>query len=254
MRRHPGAVGVRAPPTHPLPWRGRDRRAAPAGALWRLRSHPGPAARRAAATPGRRHRGDRHRTGSQGPGMGHRRIAAALGRSPSTVRRWLRRARGRGHLTRLWQRGAQELIRLDADTFNQLAGTGNCCATPSPFSPPRPGGRATGWASTNPCGPSSACTPAAGFSPRRADPLAARSSGRARGLARPTPPVTMTTNIRRHGVTVNTIASACTPTTAVRPHRKRRCHGHFECRATVVRHRALRVVPAWSPALTFAVR
>ena len=58
-------------------------------------------------------------------GMGYRRIAAALGRSPSTVRRWLRRARGRGHLTRLWQRGAQELIRLDADTFNQLASTGN---------------------------------------------------------------------------------------------------------------------------------
>ena len=58
-------------------------------------------------------------------GVGHRRIAAALDRSPSTVRRWLRRARGRGHLTQLWQRGAQELIRLDADTFNRLASTGN---------------------------------------------------------------------------------------------------------------------------------
>lgn len=58
-------------------------------------------------------------------GAGHRRIAAALGRSPSTVRRWLRRARDRAHLTRLWQRGAQELIRLDADAFNQLTGTGN---------------------------------------------------------------------------------------------------------------------------------
>jgi IS30 family transposase len=55
----------------------------------------------------------------------HRRIAAALGRSPSTVRRWLRRAHDHAHLTRLWQRGAQELIRLDADTFNQLTGTGN---------------------------------------------------------------------------------------------------------------------------------
>ena len=41
-------------------------------------------------------------------GLGHRRIAAELGRSPSTVRRWLRRARGPGHLTRPWQRGAQE--------------------------------------------------------------------------------------------------------------------------------------------------
>ena len=58
-------------------------------------------------------------------GLGHRQIAAVLGRSPSTVRRWLRAARGRDHLTRLWQRGAQELIRLDADAFNQLASTGN---------------------------------------------------------------------------------------------------------------------------------
>ncbi len=30
-----------------------------------------------------------------------------------------------GHLNWLWQRGAQELIRLDADAFNQLTGTGN---------------------------------------------------------------------------------------------------------------------------------
>ncbi len=58
-------------------------------------------------------------------GLGYRRIAAALGRSPSTVRRWLRRARDRGHLNRLWQRGAQQLIRLDADAFNALATTGN---------------------------------------------------------------------------------------------------------------------------------
>jgi len=58
-------------------------------------------------------------------GMGHRQIAVALGRSPSTVRRWLRRARDHAHLTRLWRRGAQELIRLDADAFNQLTGTGN---------------------------------------------------------------------------------------------------------------------------------
>ena len=58
-------------------------------------------------------------------GLGYRRIAAALGRSPSTVRRWLRRARDPGHLNRLWQRGAQELIRLDAEAFNALASTGN---------------------------------------------------------------------------------------------------------------------------------
>jgi len=83
-------------------------------------------------------------------GLGHPRIAAELGRSPSTVRRWLRRARGPGHLTRLWQRGAQELVRLDADAFNQLASTGNRCATPSPSSPPRPGGRARRLGITEP--------------------------------------------------------------------------------------------------------
>ena len=58
-------------------------------------------------------------------GLGYRRIAAALGRSPSTVRRWCRRARDSGHLNWLWQRGAQELIRLDADAFNQLTTPGN---------------------------------------------------------------------------------------------------------------------------------
>ena len=58
-------------------------------------------------------------------GQGYRRIAAALGRSPSTVRRWLRRARDPAHLNRLWQRGAQELIRLHADAFNTLASTSN---------------------------------------------------------------------------------------------------------------------------------
>nr|VTP04784.1 hypothetical protein BIN_B_05709 [Mycobacterium riyadhense] len=41
------------------------------------------------------------------------------------MRRWLRRARDHAHLTRLWQRGAQQLIRLDQDAFNQLAATGN---------------------------------------------------------------------------------------------------------------------------------
>ena len=43
-RRHPEAVGIRSLPTRPWPGGGRDRRAAPAGALPRLRSHPGPAA------------------------------------------------------------------------------------------------------------------------------------------------------------------------------------------------------------------
>ena len=57
---------------------------------------------------------------SKAAGHGHRRIAAELQRSPSTVRRWLRRAMGNAHLQWLWQRGSQALIRLDPDAFNRL--------------------------------------------------------------------------------------------------------------------------------------
>jgi hypothetical protein len=58
---------------------------------------------------------------SKADGQGYRRIAAALGRPPSTVRRWLRSARGPGHLDWLWQRGAQRLIEFNPDAFNELA-------------------------------------------------------------------------------------------------------------------------------------
>jgi hypothetical protein len=51
--------------------------------------------------------------------------AAALGRSSSTVRRGLRRASDPGHPIWLSQRGAQELIRLDAEAFNALGSTAN---------------------------------------------------------------------------------------------------------------------------------
>jgi hypothetical protein len=57
---------------------------------------------------------------SKAAGHGHRRIAAELQRSASTVRRWLRRATRSAHLHWLWQRGSQVLIRLDPDAFNQL--------------------------------------------------------------------------------------------------------------------------------------
>jgi hypothetical protein len=57
---------------------------------------------------------------SKAAGHGHRRIAAALDRPPSTVRRWMRRATRSAHLHWLWQRGSQALIRLDPDAFNQL--------------------------------------------------------------------------------------------------------------------------------------
>lgn len=57
---------------------------------------------------------------SKAAGHGHRRIATALDRPPSTVRRWMRRATHNAHLQWLWERGSQALIRLDPDAFNQL--------------------------------------------------------------------------------------------------------------------------------------
>jgi len=48
-------------------------------------------------------------------GRGYRRIAADLGRSPSTVRRWLRRARDPGHLERLRQRGVARAREFDQE-------------------------------------------------------------------------------------------------------------------------------------------
>jgi predicted transcriptional regulator len=57
---------------------------------------------------------------SKAAGHGHRHIANELQRSPSTVRRWIRRGTGIAHLQWLWQRGSQALIRLDPDAFNQL--------------------------------------------------------------------------------------------------------------------------------------
>lgn len=53
-------------------------------------------------------------------GHGFRYLATELDRSPSTVRRWLRRATGNAHLQWLWQRGSQALIGLDPDAFNRL--------------------------------------------------------------------------------------------------------------------------------------
>ena len=57
---------------------------------------------------------------SKAAGHGHRHIATELDRSPSTVRRWMRRATRDAHLEWLWQRGSQALIRLDPDAFNRL--------------------------------------------------------------------------------------------------------------------------------------
>jgi Homeodomain-like domain len=52
-------------------------------------------------------------------GRGHRRIAADLGRSPSTVRRWLWAARGE-HAQWLRQRGTSVIVDLEPDNLNQI--------------------------------------------------------------------------------------------------------------------------------------
>ncbi len=104
----------------------------------------------------------------------------------------------------------------------------DACATPSPSWRLRPGARSTGWASTNPYGPSSACTPTAGFWQRRANsPCGPGPRGLGRRSCAPACLRHREHQHRCHGVTVNTTPSACTPTTAVRHHRKRRRPVHF---------------------------
>lgn len=57
-------------------------------------------------------------------GLGHRRIAATMGRPVSTVRRWLRRLPPE-HLDRLARDGTEHLLALDPDTFTALRYQGN---------------------------------------------------------------------------------------------------------------------------------
>lgn len=57
-------------------------------------------------------------------GLGHRRVAAAIDRPASTVRRWLRRLPDH-HLDRIHRDGVQRLLRLDPDTFRALRYDGN---------------------------------------------------------------------------------------------------------------------------------
>jgi len=53
-------------------------------------------------------------------GAGHRTIAAGLDRPESTVRRWLRGARG-AHADWLYQRGVQKVVNVDRDLLTRLA-------------------------------------------------------------------------------------------------------------------------------------
>ena len=53
-------------------------------------------------------------------GAGHRTIAAGLDRPASTVRRWLRGARG-AHAQWLYQQGVQKVVAVDRDLLTRLA-------------------------------------------------------------------------------------------------------------------------------------
>lgn len=57
-------------------------------------------------------------------GLGYRRIAAAIDRPVSTVRRWLRRLPPT-HLQRLVREGTKHLLALDPDTFTTIRYRGN---------------------------------------------------------------------------------------------------------------------------------
>ena len=53
-------------------------------------------------------------------GAGHRTIAAGLDRPASTVRRWLRGARG-AHAEWLYHQGVQKVVNVDRDLLTRLA-------------------------------------------------------------------------------------------------------------------------------------
>ena len=80
---------------------------------------------------------------SKAAGHGHRHIATELDRSPSTVRRWMRRATRDAHLEWLWQRGSQALIRLDPTRSTGCPAPPTRCATRLP-SWPQPHARGRG--------------------------------------------------------------------------------------------------------------
>ena len=117
-------LGLRPPPYDPFPRHGdRDDQASP-HPMRVLLVHPRRDARRAATR-----RADTtavigtallHKAN----GLGHRRIAVAIDRPVSTVRRWLRRLPP-AHLDRIHRDGVQRLLRLDPDTFTALRYDGN---------------------------------------------------------------------------------------------------------------------------------
>jgi len=57
-------------------------------------------------------------------GVGYRRIAVAVGRAESTVRRWLRRARGE-HVQWMYHSGVQRLVQVAPEVLAELRFGGN---------------------------------------------------------------------------------------------------------------------------------
>ena len=169
IRRHPRAVGIRPPPTRSWPRadaidvRPRRVRCGGCGATQVLLPAALPP-RRADATEVIATALARKAAGWD---IGGSPPYWAARRPPSSV---AAPARGRGHLTRLWQRGAQELVRLDAGAFNQLASTGNLLRDVFTVL------AAAAWWTRRRLGIAdrygrlSGSTPAGGFSPRPAEP------------------------------------------------------------------------------------
>src|SRR6266542_1916322 len=115
LRRHAAALVVGAAAAGAPTRRLHPAGAAAPGPLRLLPRHPGAAARLVPARLADATEVVGAALAAKAAGRGYRRIAAELGRSPSTVRRWLRRARDPGHLERLRQRGVARAREFDQE-------------------------------------------------------------------------------------------------------------------------------------------
>jgi hypothetical protein len=147
-------------------------------------------------------------------GMGYRRIAAALGRSPST-RPPLAAPRPRQRSSHPALAARRARTHPARRRHVQPAGQHRQPAARRPHRSRRRGlvGAPAAGHRRTPVDPHRTPHRREASRPGKLSPLHGPVHRRARGLARPPPPVTMNTNTRRHAVTTNTIASACTPTT-----------------------------------------
>ncbi len=118
LRRHAAALVVGAAAAGAPTRRLRPAGAAAPGPLRLLPRHPGAAARLVPARLADATEVVGAALAAKAAGRGYRRIAAELGRSPSTVRRWLRRARSDRHVAGLYARGVARIHQLDPEILS----------------------------------------------------------------------------------------------------------------------------------------